>query len=63
MRDERYPGEPMIERLTPDERDEFQIVLLRRWQGRRRRAQWEITHGHNVPVKRFDLQGRRILSR
>lgn len=41
MREERWPGEPLIERLTIDERDEVQACYRRQWSGARRRRLFE----------------------
>ncbi len=37
MRPERWPGEPLIERLTIEERAEVQAAYMRQWTGARRR--------------------------
>lgn len=60
MNPERWPGEPLIERLTIAEREEVQASHVRRWLGQRRRDRWEITHGRKAPVKRYDVTGKRI---
>jgi len=60
MNPERWPGEPLIERLTLAERDEVQAFFMRQWQARKRRAQWEITHGKKTPVKKYDMRGKRV---
>jgi hypothetical protein len=60
MNPERWPGEPLIERLTIDERNEVQASNVRRWLGQKRRDRYEITHGRKQPVKRYDAQGRRV---
>jgi len=41
MRPERWPGEPLHERLTIDERHEVQACYVRQWNGARRRRQFD----------------------
>lgn len=60
MNPERWPGEPLRERLTLAEREEVQACYVRQWLGRKRRAQWEIAHGKKTPVKKYDVTGKRI---
>lgn len=59
MRAERWPGEPLHERLTIAERLEVQDCYMRQWLGRKRRQQWELRQGHTVLVKKYDMHGRR----
>lgn len=40
MHPARYPGEPLIQRLTDSEREEVERWYARRTQGRERRAAW-----------------------
>lgn len=58
MNPERWPGEPLHERLTIEERHEIQACYMRQWLARKRRAQWELTRGKKAKVTRYDLQGR-----
>jgi hypothetical protein len=52
------------EELTSADREIAQLALLRIWLGRQKRAMWEITQGATkVIVKRYDVHGKRILSR
>lgn len=60
MNPERWPGEPLHERLTIAERLEVQAHWMRTWLGRKRRDRFEVTHGRKVPVKRYDLRGKRV---
>ena len=40
MRPERWPGEPLIERLTIEEKLDVQACYVRMWAGARRRRQF-----------------------
>lgn len=41
MNPERWPGEPLHDRLTIAEREEVQACLVRQWRGRKRREQFD----------------------
>lgn len=41
MRPERWPGEPLIERLTIEERHEIQASNVRQWTGAKRRRKFD----------------------
>ena len=60
MNPERWSGGPA---RTPDDRGErlrVQAHWMRTWLGRKRRDRFEVTHGRKVPVKRYDLRGKRV---
>lgn len=60
MNPERWPGEPLHERLTIAERLEVQAWFVRSWLAQKRRDRFEQTRGRKVPVKRYNVQGQRI---
>lgn len=63
MNPERWPGEPLHERLTIDERIEVQAWFARQWLARKKREQWEIRQGKKFHVKRYDSKGNRLPAR
>lgn len=58
MNPERFPGEPLIERLTIEERQEVQAHYVRRWLAQKRRDRFQATR--KAPAKKYDMQGKRV---